>query len=601
MKQGQWYRRISLRSQLLAAAALGILTVFAIPGYMSVSTARRVSNIVFTERLRQARAASNSIDALITHTKYQLSSVAVTEGFLDKEKLKDRLASLSNLVHTMGTYDSLWLVDREGKLLWASSPGQELLLDRVTQRPFFTQALTGEVTTVGQIDIEEFSHPPVAVVVAPVINRENEVYAALVGSLHLSHMGINLASLPKGERGFISTLIDRRGIVLATSEGIDSAFPYSDPHLELLRGFIEQRQPGVALHQEQAGGHVVVYAPLTAMEGGVVTEERQDMALGIVSSLRNTYIFMGVVVLLLTSLGAWLLVQHITRPLEVLGAAATGIAAGNLEEPIRTARQDEIGQLARSFETMRRKLRASQEERERWERDLEDRVRQRTEEVQRLLGHVISAQEEERKRLARELHDEMAQTLATLLLGISSLQGALPPEQTRQREMLGRFLAQGEQALRDIRRMILDLRPSYLDDMGLVAALRSYANDRLGPAGARVSFEARGEERRLSSAVETAIYRIMQEAVTNVAKHSRATGARILLDFSPRLFVGEVEDDGVGFDPEAKYSSDGGSVGLQGMKERAALVGARLLVKSMPGQGSVVRVEMPLAEDGDRG
>ncbi|MBI5628158.1 MAG: sensor histidine kinase, partial [Candidatus Rokubacteria bacterium] len=213
------------------------------------------------------------------------------------------------------------------------------------------------------------------------------------------------------------------------------------------------------------------------------------------------------------------------------------------------------------------------------------------------LGRIISAQEDERKRLARELHDETAQALATLLLGIRSLQGALPPEQTRQRDMLGRFLEQGEQALRDVRRTILDLRPSNLDDMGLVAALRSFAEDRLGSAGIQVKFATRGEERRLPGAVETALFRIMQEAVTNIAKHSRAATARILLEFGAHAFVGQVEDDGVGFDPATQQGPGGTGLGLQGMKERADLVGARLEVSSTPGRGSRVRVEMPLPEE----
>jgi signal transduction histidine kinase len=246
---------------------------------------------------------------------------------------------------------------------------------------------------------------------------------------------------------------------------------------------------------------------------------------------------------------------------------------------------------------MRQKLRARQEEQQRWERELESRVRERTEEVHQLLGRIISAQEEERKRLARELHDETAQALATLLLALPSLKSALPPQQARQREMVDRFLAQGEEALRDIRRTILDLRPSNLDDMGLVAALRSFAEDRLGTAGTRVHFDTRGQERRLPGAVETALFRIMQEAVTNIVKHARAANAYILLEFGPHMFVGQVEDDGVGFAIEAKQGPDGTGLGLQGMKERADLVGARLEVTATPGQGSRVRVEIPLPEE----
>lgn len=102
----------------------------------------------------------------------------------------------------------------------------------------------------------------------------------------------------------------------------------------------------------------------------------------------------------------------------------------------------------------------------------------------------------------------------------------------------------------------------------------------------------------MPGAVETALFRIMQEAVTNIVKHARAANAHILVEFGPQMFAGQVEDDGVGFDPDAEQGPDGTGLGLQGMKERADLVGARLEVTSTPGQGSRVKVEMPLTEEG---
>jgi len=226
--------------------------------------------------------------------------------------------------------------------------------------------------------------------------------------------------------------------------------------------------------------------------------------------------------------------------------------------------------------------------------------RKRAEEaLGKLLNQVLTAQEEERARIARELHDETGQSLASLVVGLSALENArtLKAAKTQAGELRGlASLAVGE-----VRRLAWGLRPSVLDDLGLVAALERYAVEFARSRGIRVDVRARGLDERLPSRAETALYRLVQEALTNVAKHAEAKAVAIAVErrrSSARLTVG---DDGRGFDVEATLSHVGASehFGLHGMRERAALLGGSVTIESAPRNGTTIIVEIPLPETHD--
>jgi two-component system sensor histidine kinase DegS len=214
------------------------------------------------------------------------------------------------------------------------------------------------------------------------------------------------------------------------------------------------------------------------------------------------------------------------------------------------------------------------------------------------MSQIISIQEEERRRLAWELHDETAQMLATTLVTLRAAEQA--PDQGRAQELIGRALAQQVQALADIRRIIYALRPAALDDLGLVSALRAYTEDRLVAKGISIQFEVMGEDNLLTKPVQTAVFRILQEAVNNIAKHAEAQKVSFRLKFHHQKLEVTVEDDGKGFDLEQALSRD--QVGIQGMKERAEIIGAQLVLKSTPGSGTIVCLTVPLyPEEGEGG
>jgi signal transduction histidine kinase len=199
---------------------------------------------------------------------------------------------------------------------------------------------------------------------------------------------------------------------------------------------------------------------------------------------------------------------------------------------------------------------------------------------------VVEAQELERTRLARELHDETGQALASILLSLK------PLEQSADAEAVAAVRALVVSTLQDVRRLAVELRPSALDDFGLVPAVERLADTFREQSGLSVDLAAHLGDERLSREAETTLYRVIQEALTNVTKHADASRVSILLQRKDRAVLAVVEDDGAGFEP-AETRAD--ALGLAGMRERVLLVGGRLLVESSPGGGTTLVAEVPVA------
>jgi len=213
-----------------------------------------------------------------------------------------------------------------------------------------------------------------------------------------------------------------------------------------------------------------------------------------------------------------------------------------------------------------------------------------------LLKKVISAQEEERRRIARELHDETGQILTSLLVGLKVMEEA--EDLSEARRLAGELKGMVSQTLEAVQDLALELRPSALDDLGLVAALERYVRSYRKTFDLNVDFQTVGlDGKRLAPQVETELYRIVQEALTNVARHAQAQHVSVLLEERGQDLVVIIEDDGRGFDVREVLEA-GRSLGLHGMRERAELLGGRLVVEARPGVGTTVFVQIPLEEQG---
>jgi signal transduction histidine kinase len=214
--------------------------------------------------------------------------------------------------------------------------------------------------------------------------------------------------------------------------------------------------------------------------------------------------------------------------------------------------------------------------------------------MQSLSRRLVDAQESERRHIARELHDEAGQALASLRFGLRLLEREIDQGGSAAGR-ISELVERTDAVIDGLHRLAVDLRPASLDHLGLEAALRQYAQSAATKFGLEVRFKARGlAGERLPAVVETALYRIVQEAMTNVVRHARATRIDVLVERRDGRVLAMVEDDGVGFEPDRVQRGD--HFGLLGLKERAEALGGSLTVESRLGAGTTIVVEVASAD-----
>jgi len=229
-----------------------------------------------------------------------------------------------------------------------------------------------------------------------------------------------------------------------------------------------------------------------------------------------------------------------------------------------------------------------------------EEARQRDKLRGELFGRVVAAQEAERQRIARDLHDETGQSLTAIGMGLRGLSVTIRQGNTDKAVTTLRHLETlNATSLTELQRLISDLRPSHLDDLGLSATIRWYAGNLQERTGLILKVETAGHEKPMATAAKTAIFRIVQEALTNIVKHAKALNVNISLAYEASDVRVRIKDDGQGFDVLAKKSQTSGrpSLGLVGMQERASLLNGTFFVASMPGQGTLVEVTVPYLQE----
>lgn len=223
-----------------------------------------------------------------------------------------------------------------------------------------------------------------------------------------------------------------------------------------------------------------------------------------------------------------------------------------------------------------------------------ERVREQERVRRELLQRLLMAYEEERRRIARDLHDHAGQLMTALIIQVAQLVAQAETTGNPLLEPLRQLHGLAQQALDDLRKLVYELRPAILDDLGLAAAIRWYVETYVRAAGIEAEVEVQGLEERLSAEVETVAFRIVQEALTNVLRHARARRVQVRLLRRDETLFALVRDDGVGFDPEEVGRR---TFGIAGMRERAELVGGSVQILSAPGAGTTVLARLPLDRD----
>jgi len=333
-----------------------------------------------------------------------------------------------------------------------------------------------------------------------------------------------------------------------------------------------------------AGIGVATVAVLGAAMAGFVTVHMERVSGPMSTSERLMFLspFLAIIAggIVLALALSYALARAIARPMEQLTRPTQRITAGDFSVALEIEQDDEIGALAHNITALARSLAAHRAQL--MNRDTERRL---------LLSRLVDAQEHEKRAIARELHDHFGQMLSLLLLLTSSLRRTT--DVAHKSEILDEIDRHIASIIEDVRRLSSDLRPSVLDDYGLDTAVRRQVDFLKTSQAFDVDYTFDNLlDRRLPGPTETALYRIAQEAITNVLRHAEATHVGIHIRVEPGGIHMEIADNGVGFDTRAGAPGSGG-IGLSTMEERAALANGSLQVRSKPGGGTRVIVTLP--------
>jgi len=302
-------------------------------------------------------------------------------------------------------------------------------------------------------------------------------------------------------------------------------------------------------------------------------------------------IIMILVTLIVVNLAiSYLVITPVVKVAEALGL----FGSGKRDIRFKVDRADEIGQLESDFNEMVLQIQTE----ESTNLALSEDLKHQTARQQDLLKGLITAQEDERKRVARELHDDLGQSLSGLALHLEAAQQFVETDPDRALEQLSLTREMINSTTQQMYELIMALRPSVLDELGLAAALRSLAK-RVLPADRFVfTLESDQLKNRLQPSIETALYRIFQEALSNIVRHSAADRVNITLSQRGRVFEGEISDNGKGINLETgnRETDHPHGLGILGMQERVAQVGGTIDIKSGPGEGTRISIRIPLGE-----
>jgi signal transduction histidine kinase len=605
--------RRGLRARIVLLTMAGTLGAIAILGWLSWSTVQALGKQVLDERKQLAISVAANVDSAVNSELALLERISPASGAagprVEQAALREAYVRSRFLMRD-------FLLDSTGKVVQAEPVGSGDAGPAIAV-PAFQQAVEKGMPEISALsDGTGGAHRLFLLV--PLRNAQSRVVGVIGGEIDPEAPAFRglLNFVPLAARETVD-LVDQHGVVIAsTAEG--RLFTESD-HRDFLATLIERRTPAAGTchgcHQSgparQRVNEVMAFAPLPSRGSwGINIRQPETQAFSTVAALRRKILIWGPVLALLSLLFALGAASSITAPLSMLAGTAEQIAAGELETPIPDLGSDEVGHLGRALERMRVALQQSLDDVARGRDQLELRIQERTAKVEqlyeelqqrdqlraRLLQKLISAQEEERRRIARELHDETSQVIGALALGLDTAIATLPEGASRDQLLEARALAL--RTLDGIHRLSFDLRPSVLDDLGLFRAIEWYAERDLRRRGIAVRCESDEQDDRLPPEIETALFRAVQEAITNIVKHARAETVLIQCATTPKAVTIEIEDDGQGFDPASisDTAASGRGLGLAGIRERMEILGGDAMIDSAPGRGTRVVLTVPRGE-----
>ena len=562
----------SIRSRLLGLVVSVALPLFGVLTWVLWAEISRVHNSARDLALRIAVSSAADIRSANERPRALLKRMA------DRSKIRRAEAHdcdpYFDIVDFYPQYLNLLLYDLEGNLVCSATPSRADAALTAMAEPIIRTHLRNSGASSFQTLVLPIRGKWIAVLFEPVLEGTR-----LKGILALEeYLDLDVNAYPNGT---VVTIIDGRGRVVARSpEGVDWV-GRNIGATSLGRMALEGRES-----RAEARGidGVLRQYGFTRVEGSdwrVFVGIPAGVARAAVRLLLQRGIAAGLLIFLVMLLFALQLAARIKTPLDGLAHAAQRVAEEGYSGRVPAEGPREIAVVGQAFNRMIESR-----------SDAERAVIESRAQLEALSKKLLEVQEEERSRIAREIHDELGQLLTALNMDIGGLLKSAEPLSAEQTTMTRRIRQALTETMSSVQRIASELRPAALDDFGLVAAIESDAQTFEQRTGIECDLSFPDDSVSLGADVDAAIYRIVQEAMTNVARHSDASRLEIRLRKRPDEMLVEIRDDGKGL-PSPKLR-DRTSLGIAGMRERARRIGATLEVQGIEGQGTIVSVRIPL-------
>lgn len=588
---------------LVLIMSLSLLILFAAFSALSEYALQYSADRIRNERLTLTRSTAAQIDGLLQEAVQELEEVVRLAAFdpMEPEPSLDILHAHASDLETLFIPGFVFL-DTEGRVLLSDRPDVYALSADLSDLPYIAEALQSREFTISEPFVHWDNTQPVSAITIPVY-RDSHFVGLLSSRLKLNgsaFLKILQQAAMLGDTGH-ATLIDSQGRTLAAT--LDISLLSAIEHPDFYPQALINEQPTVSTTEfrlENVDGetygerHVMAFAPLTMTPWGVAAGGDEDETFAGVWQLRRGLALLAGITMVVVWTGTLFGTRQLIRPIQGLTAAAQKIADGKLHTSLQVSGPVEIGAMATSLERMRLQLLTNIEQLANWNETLTTRVAEQTGQLHQLLRQNLAAQEDERARLSRELHDEIGQMLTAIEVSLEYLAESLPVADTVAQERLEYCRTLVEKTVFDLGRVTSALRPGILDQLGLVPALKWVGDQLLHSLNIEIKFDTDRLPERLPTIIETILFRIAQEAMNNVARHSQARHLEIKLAHENEQVIMTLIDDGKGFDPSLMSDSptDFG-LGLAGMKERAMLIGGQTTITSALQQGTTITAVIP--------
>lgn len=585
MQRKSWFSSWGLTPQLFLFIILPLTFLLILVTFGGLTIHRRAMRDLVGERdVRAVRAAASALYEQLNHRKIAVRTLAMsattTSAVLQESEDANFSPDRSILEEVLSRSEFLLPFFDQGLAFF--SPEGELLADtgqaefwmQLAGLPEFQQLLEpddqAQIITVHDQSVEEGLIDEPLILVAYAMPSGPAAVGAISPDVFI---GSTLADVVHPSQGSVAFVVNDEGNLLyLAGQPLEGEILASHPGIsQALQGV-----SGATYLRADGGEHIIAYSPVPLVGWALVVEEPWAMVTTPLLDLTEQAPLVLIPVVVLSMIALWFATQRIVQPLKNLESRTARLAWGDfaaIEEPVGGI--NEIRHLQGELIHMAQKLRSAQQG------------------LRNYIGAITQGQEEERRRLARELHDDTLQALIALKQRVQLAE--LSQNGGAEKKGLEEIEGLTDQTIQNLRRVTRALRPIYLEDLGLLPALEMLAKEMEGTSDIKIQFQHTGHEKRLSPVTELALYRIAQEALSNVIRHSGASQAIVQVKFTEDGVRLQVQDNGNGFAvPESPAEfAPSGHYGLLGLYERAEMIGARLMITSAAGEGTTVTVILP--------